>query len=285
MVQNKKNLNNFLYKKNIGSLNFNYLQKLISENLGDLMSDSSSNKGELKKDIHSAIKIILKILSCVIIAAILYIIPKNDELITTLRWIVLYISLIHVVIYWDWGFAAIKDFKATTSKIDLHILNGILLFSLVIIVSNLIIALQILPNIFILITNPLYIIIGTTIFVLSVLFIYITRYIFLKKSWRGTSCVTSGKIVTKGPYKLVRHPIYYFTNWMYLGSVIVFCTWWTLIATALVIIYYFLLGWREEKNFEEAGRSDYLIHKKRVPLILIQWIYYGFKRRKIENKK
>ena len=241
------------------------------------MTETNSSEKNAKNE-RPTTKIILKIFSCIIIAILLYVIPKSTDTVSHMRWIILYFSLIHIVIYWDWGLAAAKDFKITESKSDLYILNGIFVSSMVILVTNFVMALNLVPAIFILIINVNFIIIGTIIFFFGFITIYTTRYIYLRHSWRGTSSATDGEIKINGPYKLVRHPIYYFTYWMYIGSVIVFCTWWALIATLLVIICYTLLGWREEKNL--VDRPEYVEYKERVPRFLIQWVYYIFKRRK-----
>lgn len=69
----------------------------------------------------------------------------------------------------------------------------------------------------------------------------------LGRFWTAeTALQESHRVVDRGPYRIVRHPIYTFACLMYAGTAFVFSTWWTWIASSLVIAAYVVKTARED---------------------------------------
>ena len=80
------------------------------------------------------------------------------------------------------------------------------------------------------------------------------------------------KVVDKGMYSVVRHPMYAVTVWLFLSIPIVLGSWWSLICFAPYVILIALRAVNEEKVLEREleGYSDY---KKRVKYRLFPFIW------------
>ena len=79
-------------------------------------------------------------------------------------------------------------------------------------------------------------------------------------------------LVDSGPYRLVRHPIYGFACVMTLGTVMVFMTWWNVLAGVLVVASYALRALEEEKMLT-VGLPGYRDYQQRVRYRLAPWIW------------
>jgi protein-S-isoprenylcysteine O-methyltransferase Ste14 len=79
-------------------------------------------------------------------------------------------------------------------------------------------------------------------------------------------------VVESGAYRVVRHPIYACACLMTVGTVLVFATWWNILAGALVLILYGAKATREERALA-AGLPGYRAYQKRVRYRLAPWIW------------
>ena len=76
---------------------------------------------------------------------------------------------------------------------------------------------------------------------------------------------TTSKIITTGPYKYSRNPVYIFACGVPIGLGIAFNTYWALFAfiPALIIVYYTAVK-KEEKYLETKFGQEYLDYKAKV---------------------
>ncbi|MFW9996723.1 MAG: methyltransferase family protein [Candidatus Odinarchaeota archaeon] len=72
-------------------------------------------------------------------------------------------------------------------------------------------------------------------------------------------------LVTTGPYRYSRNPIYLGVVLILLGLAVIFASITVLICTVVLFLFFwrFFVGW-EEKKLEEAFGEEYLLYKKRV---------------------
>ena len=95
---------------------------------------------------------------------------------------------------------------------------------------------------------------------LGLMFKLFKRYDTEIGPWKTTS-----KIITTGPYKYSRNPVYIFACGVPIGLGIVFNTYWALFAfiPALIIVYYTAVK-KEEKYLETKFGQEYLDYKAKV---------------------
>ncbi len=79
---------------------------------------------------------------------------------------------------------------------------------------------------------------------------------------------SKGKLITKGIYSKMRHPQYAGILFISLGFLIQWPTLITLILFPFLVIMYYKLAKREEKDIEERYKKKYLNYKKRVPMFI-----------------
>ena len=76
------------------------------------------------------------------------------------------------------------------------------------------------------------------------------------------------KIMTSGPYSVVRHPQYLGANLVQIGMSFLFSVWHSLLFTPVYIFYNYLAAWKEEKELiREFGRG-YKSYQKKVPMFI-----------------
>ena len=92
------------------------------------------------------------------------------------------------------------------------------------------------------------------------LFKLFKRYETEIEPWKTTS-----NIITTGPYKYSRNPVYIFLCGVPIGLGIIFNTYWALFAfiPALIIVYYTAVK-KEEKYLETKFGQDYLDYKTKI---------------------
>ena len=97
--------------------------------------------------------------------------------------------------------------------------------------------------------------------------LYNRRY--LGRFWLSVNSLEpSHQVVDMGPYSLVRHPIYTTTLVMYIGTVLVFPTWWNMVTVVLVTLAY-AFRIRGEDHFLVENLPGYRDYQERVPYCLI----------------
>lgn len=92
---------------------------------------------------------------------------------------------------------------------------------------------------------------------------------FLGKYWTPeTGLQSNHKIISSGPYRFVRHPIYTYAIMTYFGAGLVFSSWWNLILVTAIIIVYVAKTY-DEDTFLIQNLSGYAKYAKRVHFRLI----------------
>jgi len=96
---------------------------------------------------------------------------------------------------------------------------------------------------------------------------------YLGRFWTAETTLMSGhQVVNRGPYGVVRHPIYSFAIAMYVGVGIVFPVWWNLLLVSAIAGAYALKA-REEDRFLEEKLEGYREYKERVRYRIIPWVW------------
>jgi protein-S-isoprenylcysteine O-methyltransferase Ste14 len=118
-------------------------------------------------------------------------------------------------------------------------------------------------NNYIISTNP----IAITIQIGAVALMVWARITFKFRSFHATANTTSGKLVTNGPYRWFRHPIYAAAIYFTWASVIAYPRWETFFASILVSGGMFLRMILEEKSLL-ATYEEYEAYSKRTKRIM-----------------
>jgi len=111
--------------------------------------------------------------------------------------------------------------------------------------------------------NPIAIIIQ----IFSVGLMIWSRITFGRRSFHATANVTEGKLVTNGPYRWLRHPIYASIIYFSWACLISFPYLWAFIAVLLVTGGLFLRMILEEKSLKESY-PEYVSYSKRAKRII-----------------
>ena len=91
----------------------------------------------------------------------------------------------------------------------------------------------------------------------------------LGRNWSGTVTVKEGhELVTSGPYRFVRHPIYTGLLGAFLGSAIALGEWRGLVATALVLLSFLRKIRLEERWMHERFGDAWARYRARVPALV-----------------
>ncbi len=90
----------------------------------------------------------------------------------------------------------------------------------------------------------------------------------LKEIRRRISSVKSTQQITKGLYSKMRHPQYSGILLISFGFLIQWPTLITLILFPFLVVMYYRLAKREEKDIEKEYKEEYLNYKKRVPMFI-----------------
>ena len=112
-------------------------------------------------------------------------------------------------------------------------------------------------------SNPITIVIQVSAFTLMVW----ARFTFKLRSFHATAKATKGGLVTTGPYRIFRHPIYAAVIYFVWASVIAFPRIETIIACMLVTGGMFLRMILEEKSLL-ATYGDYEAYSKRTKRLI-----------------
>ena len=79
-------------------------------------------------------------------------------------------------------------------------------------------------------------------------------------------------VVDGGPYQHVRHPIYAFACLQSIGTVMVFPTWWNVVAGILMVALYVTKALREERVLLSL-LPGYRAYQQRVRYRIAPWIW------------
>jgi len=76
------------------------------------------------------------------------------------------------------------------------------------------------------------------------------------------------KIMTSGPYSVVRHPQYFGAILVQIGMSFLFSAWYSLLFTPVYIFYNYLISWKEEKELIREFGREYKNYQKKVPMFI-----------------
>ncbi|UCG01945.1 MAG: isoprenylcysteine carboxylmethyltransferase family protein [Candidatus Heimdallarchaeota archaeon] len=76
------------------------------------------------------------------------------------------------------------------------------------------------------------------------------------------------KVITTGVYSIVRHPQYLGAVLAHLGISILLSALYSLLLTPLLMIYIYLISWKEEKELVKEFGKDYEEYKAQVPMFI-----------------
>lgn len=93
---------------------------------------------------------------------------------------------------------------------------------------------------------------------------------------KGESYIKTSKLVTNGPYAIIRHPQYLSFILLVFGFTLITQSWISLILTIIITVMTYLWSFQEEKKLIEKFGNDYITYQKEVPrfYLLIGLIKY-----------
>ena len=93
---------------------------------------------------------------------------------------------------------------------------------------------------------------------------------------KGESYIKTSKLVTCGPYTIIRHPQYLSFMLIAFGFTLTTQSWISLILTIFITVITYLFSFQEEKRLIEQFGDDYINYQKEVPrfYLLIGLIKY-----------
>jgi len=116
-------------------------------------------------------------------------------------------------------------------------------------------------------------------FILPIVHLIISIPIILYSAWlgmagvRGTGLEVSEthhakEIVTRGIYAKLRHPQYLGAILSHVGLSILLSAFYALLTTPLIILYNYIVAWKEEKELIKEFGEGYLEYREQVPMFL-----------------
>jgi protein-S-isoprenylcysteine O-methyltransferase Ste14 len=186
--------------------------------------------------------------------------------VTVVRWLTLFIWLLWLVIYWRGGAGLLQGllraFRRQVSSLDGLLILGIILLSNALLWTGYFITRghisAALPDH----AAPLSAGGALLVAVGSVGTIYCRRQ--LGGLWNAeTVLLANHRLVDRGAYQVVRHPIYAFACLMGLGTILVFPTWWNVLAGSAMVGLYVAKSLHEE-HILAAGLGGYREYQERV---------------------
>ncbi len=190
-------------------------------------------------------------------------------------WIVLVAWLVWLLIYWRGGVGLVgglkRSFHSSFFRYDGFLILGIVVFT----------TLQLWTGVRILLGRVVYpdgwsvlllALVGSLFVVVGALGTMMCRF-QLGKFWDvKAELFENHRVIDSGVYRIVRHPIYAFACLMSSGTILVFLTWWNLLAGILVIACYAVKALSEEKLLAE-NLPGYREYQSKVPYRLAPWIW------------
>src|SRR5437667_2335070 len=121
--------------------------------------------------------------------------------------------------------------------------------------------------------NEVVVLIGAVMACVGVGASFCCRHV-LGRFWSApTTLQENHEIIDKGPYSIVRHPIYTATLVFYLGTTLAFSAWWTWALLTLLLVGYVLKALDEERFLGANLAAAYEDYRRRVPYRLVPGIW------------
>jgi protein-S-isoprenylcysteine O-methyltransferase Ste14 len=117
------------------------------------------------------------------------------------------------------------------------------------------------------VADPAVLILGTVLAILGITFAVWAR-VYLGRNWGMPQTLRENpELVTTGPYKYVRHPIYTGVLLAMIGSALTINVWWALVFVAGAG-YFIFSATREEKDMTKLFPDTYPAYKKRSKMLI-----------------
>lgn len=196
-------------------------------------------------------------------------------LIPSLRWITITLWLIWLVVFWNGGWQSVvevdkpnlrqESLKGTLISVAISLLTLQIIGTGLLLTSG---APDTVPGFL----HTAGIIIGMTLTLFGMGGTLYSRN-YLVRFWDTGAVSLSGQAeIVRGPYRLVRHPVYLFTILCYTGTALVFPTWWNIVAVLLVVLAY-IFKTREEERFLAENLPGYREFQKSTPHRLVPSVW------------
>jgi len=185
------------------------------------------------------------------------------------RWLTMATWLIWFLVYWGAGTRSYFTHAGHSSPLDrvsmLMMAFGALgLFGSMVLVLLGIVALP---------QNEGVVVLGNGLACVGVAGSFYCRHV-LGRFWTApTALQENHEIIDKGPYGMVRHPIYTATLAFYLGTTLAFSAWWTWALLALLLVGYVLKALDEERFLGANLSAAYEDYRRRVPYRLLPGVW------------
>ena len=197
------------------------------------------------------------------------------QMIQMIRWSSLVIWLFWLIVYWRGGpgltSGLVSCFRAPAFRYDALLILGIVLLSNVLLWTGYLVTSGRLEEPLSLYSKSLSLAGGLMILVGAVGTIWCRRQ--LGELWSArTALLANHRLVDSGPYRFVRHPIYGLACVMTLGTVLVFRTWWNVLAGMMIVALYVLKSLEEERLLAQ-DLPGYREYQHRVRYRIAPWIW------------
>lgn len=195
---------------------------------------------------------------------------------TIIRWIIFVLIILSYTIYLQAGFVFFRERIQSRSKHKHFFYNIINLIMILLafgsLVVNILICLKILKPLMAL-NNYVSIIMGSVLFIIGAAGTFISRYGYLKKNWSSLLKVFPEKnMIDHGPYRIIRHPIYFFALFLFAGPLFIFPVLLNFIFITLILVGYIILT-KVEDDFLRTNLDYYQKYAQKVRFRLIYGIW------------
>ncbi len=117
-------------------------------------------------------------------------------------------------------------------------------------------------------THWSFVVIGLSVMLLGTFFnVWGRRY--LGKNWANQIKIYKDhQLVTDGPYKIVRHPLYASLIWMFYASSLIYVNWSVFIATSVIFVPFMYYRAKQEEKLLSKQFEQYSEYKKKTGMFL-----------------
>ncbi len=185
------------------------------------------------------------------------------------RWLTMATWLVWFVVYWGAGTRSYFSNVRHSSPLDRISMLMMAVGALGLFASMVLVLLGIvtLPQ------NVLVVLIGALLACVGVGVSFYCRHV-LGRFWTApTALQENHEVIDKGPYGIVRHPIYMSSLGFYLGTTLAFSAWWTWALLTLLVLGYVLKALDEERFLGANLAAAYEDYRRRVPYRLVPGIW------------